>query len=125
MTVENPDVRNFTPLRSYIFYHYDIDGKESEPLEHDDETSPKELLERNNKAWAMKMEIREAGHTGTVYYCATYQKKLFDPLGVDANKRAEGEFEKLEKPIFDLYINFLVTKKKTSLLQAERMFING
>jgi len=124
MTIENPDVRNFTPQTNYTFYHYDINGKISGPLDHDDQTSAKELLTKNNVAFAMKMEVRSGGHSGVFYYCPFYRQKLLDPAGIDANKRKECEFLKTPQLIFDLYINFLVTKKQTHLIHAERMLVD-
>ena len=140
MTIDNPDVNysNFsgvqptcgaTPdLKAWSNY-YDIDGKESESFDESEMITPDHPLHDKlekvyNSAYAIQRKYVDKGGSATVYYCAFYRGKLFDPTGIDHRKKTDAEFRQVTKEVFDFYKHFLVTKNNTSLIHAERKLID-
>jgi hypothetical protein len=61
-----------------------------------------------------------------IYYVKHGRGELFDPYGMDMNKinAYNFQFKKVDKSIFENYIQYLRSRREIFLTQARRAFIN-
>lgn len=61
-----------------------------------------------------------------VYYIKYGRGEIFDPWGIDRNKQNSFVFSlrKANEEIFNLYIEYLKTRREVFLTRARRLFIN-
>jgi hypothetical protein len=75
-----------------------------------------------DKAVARKIEHV----TGKIaYLILQYRGALFDPWGPYINKRKDSTLKKTSEKAFNLYIRYLKTRDRSSLILAERSHHNG
>tara|TARA_R110002020_G_scaffold406830_2_gene616982 strand:- start:191 stop:511 length:321 start_codon:yes stop_codon:yes gene_type:complete len=105
MTIERENVSDFLKNSSRVLNYFGEDGKKSDSID---------------KACAYTATQNET----VTHYCRFYRGKMFNPSGIDTNKRQRADFKKVSKEVFDLYQNFLTTRSGTSLAHAERKYID-
>ena len=105
MTIEHEDVSQFTRNPSRVLNYFGDDGNSSDSID---------------KACAYTVTQDER----VSYYCRFYRGKMFNPIGIDTNKKLKAEFKKVSKEVFDFYKDFLTTRSTTSLAYAERKYID-
>ena len=74
----------------------------------------------------IEVHNKETDRINFNYYVKHGRGELFDPYGMDMNKinAYNFQFKKVDRTIFDKYIEYLKTRREIFLTQARRAFIN-
>jgi hypothetical protein len=85
------------------------------------------VCEKNTAvAKIIELHNKENDRIVSNYYVKHGRGELFDPYGMDMNKinAYNFQFKKVDKAIFDKYLEYLKTRREVFLTQARRAFIN-
>jgi hypothetical protein len=80
------------------------------------------IVENEKEAVAKVANIEDK----KVYYIKHGRGEIFDPWGIDRNRQHSFIFSlrKVNEEIFNLYIEYLKTRREVFLTRARRLFIN-
>jgi hypothetical protein len=74
----------------------------------------------------IELHNKEDNRITSNYYVKHGRGDLFDPYGMDMNKTNayNFQFKKVDRSIFEKYVEYLKTRREVFLIQARRAFIN-